>query len=125
MRLRQERLETRRQQIDARQRFSRLHARRGSSLKVWQEYLDAAKKVMAENDPKRFLRENQTLAKPKNVPNQAVRNLSINAMDVLENVVRFVLNGIKKCVTIEHPERGNWRLTLRHAEKHTQWLPIM
>ncbi len=121
LRLRQERLETRRQQIDARQkRFSRLHARRGSSLKVWQEYLDAAKKVMAENDPKRFLRENPDPGETQKCAKSNCKK-SINKCNGRPRKCRKIcIEWNQKCVTIEHPERGNWRLTLKaRREAHS------
>ena len=114
LRLRQERLETRKQQIEARQkRFSKLHVRRGDSLKVWKEYLDAAKKVMAENDPKRFLRENPDPGETEQCARSSCKK-SINKCNGRPRKCRKIcIEWNQKCVTIEHPERGNWRLDLK------------
>ncbi len=112
--LRHDRLETRRQQIEARQkRFSRLHTRRGDSLKVWKEYLDAAKKVMAENDPKRFLRENPDPGETEKCDKSSCKK-SIKKCNGRPRKCRTIcIEWNQKCVTIEHPERGNWRLDLK------------
>ena len=121
LRLRQERLETRHQQIDARQkRFSRLYARRGDSLKVWQEYLDAARQVMTENDPQRFLRENSDPGETQQCKKSTCKKSITKCNGRPRKCRKICIEWNQKCVTIEHPERGNWRLTLKaRREAHS------
>lgn len=118
LQIRKDQLESHREQIKARQnKFLELESRRGSSLKIWEEYLDAARKVMAENDPKRFLRENPDPGEIEKCVKSGCKRSITKCSGRPRKCLDVCIEWDQKCEVLEHPTRGNWRLDLKARQE--------